>query len=318
MNKSICTNLIVVLTLLGFLITPVLAEEESTTKEEEMAKIAEAMNNPLSYLWMIFTQNDYTRYDGDLLDALGQDEMYNNTFLFQPVLSIQLNEEWKSILRPVFQINSFETLGSVDITTGTTGPAITGVDVDREFGLGDTVLLNVFSDHYTPPFVYGFGYTAMFPTATEDQLGTGKYSVGPAALALSITDKWILGCIAQHWWSYGGDDWMTVDTSSGSVHVDRSDVNLTDFQYILRYRVSPTTNIGCAPNIQYNWETDELSLPIGIGGDMMIKLGKLPVKIGAEFHYYLQQDDAFGPEWKIRTFFVPVVPSPEWSRKPLF
>ena len=39
---------------------------------------------------------------------------------------------------------------------------------------------------------------------------------------------------------------------------------------IIRYRYSDVTNIGAAPNIQYNWETDELSLPVGIGFDTLI------------------------------------------------
>lgn len=46
--------------------------------------------------------------------------------------------------------------------------------------------------------------------------------------------------------------------------------------------------------------------------------GRLPVKVGAELHYYVEQDDDFGPQWLLRFFFVPVLPAPEWSKKPLF
>ena len=92
------------------------------------------------------------------------------------------------------------------------------------------------------------------------------------ALAVSITDKWIIGGVAQHWWSFAGDDTTTVNTSLGPVTVDRPDVNLTDFQYIIRYRYSVLTNIGIAPNVRYNWETDELSLPVWMGFDTLVKL----------------------------------------------
>ena len=64
------------------------------------------------------------------------------------------------------------------------------------------------------------------------------------AIAIHIGEKWIYGVIFQHWWSFAGDD-------------DRKDVNLTDLQYILRYQVTPETNIGSVPNIRYNWEPDE-------------------------------------------------------------
>jgi hypothetical protein len=93
---------------------------------------------------------------------------------------------------------------------------------------------------------------------------------------------------------------------------------LTDFQVVIRRRISPVTNIGMAPNWRYNWETDQLSLPIGGGFDTLIKIGKLPVKIGMEGYYYVEQDDNFGPKWQLRFLFIPVIPSPDWSRRPFF
>ena len=283
----------------------------------EQAAIAEALNNPLSSLWIMFIQNDTTLYEGDLVDSLGKSHLVQNTTLIQPVMPFQLTKNWKAIFRPVIPINSFETVDNLDVTTGTV-PKLTGTDFDRETGLGDIVLWSAFSNHYKPPFVWGFGPTVMLPTATDDKLGTGKYSAGPMALAISLTDDWIFGGVAQHWWSFAGDDSKNIDTSFGKVKTDRPDVNLTDFQYIVRYRYSALTNIGAAPNVQYNWETDELSLPLGFGFDTMGKIGRLPIKFGAEIHYYAVQDDDFGPDWRLRLYFVPVLPSPEWSKKAMF
>jgi len=48
----------IVLTLLAFLMGPVGAAEEALSEEEKQAQIAEAMANPLSNLWMMFSQND--------------------------------------------------------------------------------------------------------------------------------------------------------------------------------------------------------------------------------------------------------------------
>ena len=294
------------------------AADAGVDKMDEDAKIAEAMLNPLSYLWLAFIQNDTTWYDGSILDRLGEDSKVQNTTLLMPVLSMQLTEKWKTIIRPVIPFNSFETIDGVDVSTGSV-PQVTGVNFDRENGMGDIVLWTAFSNQYKAPNIFGFGTTMMFPTATEDMLGTGKYSAGPMALAFHLSDKWVLGTVAQHWWSYADhEENITVNTDLGPVNVKRPDVNLTDIQYVLRYRYSPFTNIGMAPNIRYNWETDELSLPVGIGFDTLIKLGPLPVKIGLEAYYYVEQDDKFGPEWQLRFLFVPVLPSPEWSRKPLF
>ncbi len=158
----------------------------------EEDQIAEALANPLSYLWLMFTQNDTIWYDGDIADKLGEDARVQNTYLIQPVLSIQLTQNWKTIIRPVIPIHSFETVGNVDVTT-TTPSAVRGVDFKRKTGLGDIVLWTAFSNQYTPPFVWGFGPTLMLNTATHDQLGTGKFSAGPMALGVSITEKWIWG-----------------------------------------------------------------------------------------------------------------------------
>jgi hypothetical protein len=73
-----------------------------------------------------------------------------------------------------------------------------------------------------------------------------------------------------------------------------------------------------APNWRYNWETKELDLPIGGGFDTLVKFGPLPIKVGVEAYYHVVRDDNFGPEWQLRFFFIPVLPSPEWARKPLF
>ena len=284
---------------------------------EEMAKIGEAMANPLSYLWLIFMQNDTIWNEGDILDSLNKDAKAQNTSLFMPVLSMQLTEQWKTIFRPVVPINSFNTVDNVNASATNPGSTF-GIDRERETGLGDIVLWTAFSNQYTPPWVWGFGPTIMLNTASDDQLGTGKNSAGPMALVFNITEQWILGAIAQHWWSFSGDDKFNVDTSLGSVRVDRPDVVLTDVQPVIRYRVSQLTNIGMAPNIRYNWETDQLNLPVGMGFDTLIKIGKLPVKVGVEAYYYVERDDDFGPEWQLRFFFVPVVPSPKWSRTPIF
>lgn len=293
------------------------APEAGSEEQAEMAQLAEAMANPLSYLWLIFTQTDTVSYDGDILDTLGEDDLVNNTLLLQPVLSIQLTKEWKTVFRPVIPINSYKTVGNVDLTTGSVEQPF-GVDLERETGLGDIVLWAAFSNQYKPPNIFGFGVTTMLDTATDDQLGTGKNSIGPMALAFRITPKWILGVIGQHWESVSGSDSYTVDTDVGKVKVDRADVSLTDIQPVIRYRLSPLTNIGMAPNWRYNHETDEASIPLGIGFDTLVKMGKVPVKVGAEFYHYVQSDDDFGPDWAVRLLFVPVLPSPEWSRQPLF
>jgi hypothetical protein len=286
-----------------------IGEELAEEGELSADQVAELMANPLSYLWFGMIQNDTYWWDGDLLDLTDEDKKVMNTTLIQPVMSLQLTEKWKTIFRPVIPINSFDTIEGFDIVEDEAegGLRLTS-DWDRKTGLGDIVLWTAFSNQYTPPLVYGFGPTVMMDTASDDVLGTGKWSAGPMGLLAHITDKWIFAAVAQHWWSFAGDN-------------DRDSINLTDFQPIIRYRLSTKTNIGIAPNIRYNWDAksgDKLQLPLGGGISTVVMLGRLPVGIGAEFYYYVDTPDTFGPEYQFRFFFTPVVPSPAWSRSPIF
>ena len=286
---------------------------EVTAEEKEgamtAAQVGELMANPFSFLWFGTIQNDTYWWDGDLLDFTNEGTKVMNTTVIQPVMSMQLTEKWKMIFRPVIPIQSFDTISGFDIITDESEEAVGATaDFERETGLGDILLWSAFTNHYQPPFVWGVGPTIMMDTASDEWLGTGKWSAGPMALVAHITDKWIIGGVAQHWWSFAGDN-------------DRDNVNMTDFQPIIRYRLSAQTNIGTAPNIQYNWSAEsgeQLRLPIGGGISTVVKLGRLPVALGVEYYYMAETPDIFGPEHQLRIVFTPVLTAPEWSRNPLF
>ena len=63
------------------------------------------------------------------------------------MLSVRLTNEWKTVIRPVIPINSFDTVDNVNLSAGSPGN-VTGVDFERRTGLGDTVLWTAFSNQY--------------------------------------------------------------------------------------------------------------------------------------------------------------------------
>lgn len=282
-----CPRLAMVIVLV-VMIAPLAASAE---EEPSLADIAQQTNNPVSSLWLLFIQNDMTIKEGDITDG---DRMWNS-FKFQPVAPFLLTDNIRLINRPVFQLNSFET----------PEPGAGGLDWNRETGLGDTILLQALAPADMDKVVWGVGWTHIFPTASDETLGLEKWAIGPGATAFYLGDKWVLGGIFQHWWDYAGDN-------------DRKDVNLTDFQYVIRYKINPLTQIGCGPNIQYDWEDDQLSFPIGIGMDSTTMIGSMPFRYGFDMQYYIEQDDDFGPQWNFRLFFIPVIHAPGWAKKPLF
>ena len=302
-------------TLLSTTLVLSMASSSLLAKEYTDAEISEMVNNPLGNLWMLFIQNDTKFYGGDLTDTYNNgDELRTNVTLIQPVMPMQLTDNIKLIFRPVIPVISSEVPSGSNAGNGIFDPADPNWSpntTDSHDGIGDIVLWTALATNESakPPNILGFGMTTMLDTASRDELGTGKTSIGPMGLAVRLTDKWIYGVVAQHWWSVMGDS-------------DRDNVNLTDLQYILRYRLTKDTNIGMAPNIQYNWSAknhdDRLTLPVGGGMDTMIKIGPLPVKLGMEYYRFIKTPDAYGPKWQVRFYFSPVIPSPGWSKKAMF
>jgi len=172
-------------------------------------------------------------------------------------------------------------------------------------GLGDSYYVGLISPKEPMKlgkgsFVWGLGFDAGFPTASKDVLGSEKYTAGPSALGVYLGPKWKLGSLVQHYWSYAGDG-------------DRSDVSMTNLQYFYYYGITPTLNIGAGPNIIANWEQeddDRFTVPIGLGINKTVNFGKVPVRIGLEFHKsVIKPDNAPGAEYDIRFYMIPAVPS---------
>ena len=299
------------LALVGLVAAPASAQEEGSL--EYMAKKA---NNPLSDVWLMILQNDFTRLDGDLLPG----SKNFNSLKFQPVMPIPVFDgDYNLILRPVIQpVVSVPLDKDVGDLIGVSPNVIADSDrlkdisedpFGRTTGLGDTVLLTLLGPNRDDGWVWGFGPTWLFPTASEDVLGAEKWGVGPAALVVRLgkeygglgIENWNIGALPQHWWTFAGDD-------------DRSDVNMTDIQYFINWKMNKTQMIGMTPNIRIDWTKDgfedAVQLPIGLGTIGMMKIGKIPCRWGIEAQYYVAQPDDLSADWNFKVFFAPIMLNP--------
>lgn len=309
--RNIVLSLVASTLLVG---TSVIAEEAAAPSQPSDAEIAEMINNPLSYLWMIGMQSDFFFLDGDIP---GADKVHANMTVVMPVMSTQLMDDYKLIFRPWVPFISMDiprNRSDLSLTwpEGINGQPQIGIsDTSWSSGVGDMGMwMSIASNEAAkPPFVWGLGVTAMFNTASSDQYGSGFNSVGPMGLAFYIGEEWIVGGLYQHWWDVGG---------SGKPEFGIDSMSKSNLQYVIQYRINKETNIGCTPNITYDWETEKYDVPVGLGMNTMIKLGPLPVKVGAEVQYHFSNNDRIHNQWQLRLVFVPVIPSPSWSREPLF
>lgn len=283
--------------------------------QADLAALAKKANNPISDAWLLITQNDFTFLEGDAVD----DTEVLNSFKFQPVISAPVfGGDWNFVVRPVLQFNSVPLDDNVGELFGVSpndivaNPSLSEIAADpfgRTTGLGDTVLLTLLGPNTDDGWIYAGGISQIFPTASEDVLGQGKWQIGPAALLARLgsdygkfnIDSFNIGALAQQWWSYAGDD-------------DREGTNQADIQYFLNWKIDATAMIGMTPNISINWDAggsfdDKVALPVGLGYIDLFRVGKLPIRWGVEGQYYLTGPDEIRREANLKVFIAPIIPN---------
>jgi len=292
--------------------------------EPTLAQMSALMDNPLGNVAMWFNQFDYYRMENSTFNENEVQGVYTSIFQFPK----KLNDNWNLINRVILtvpsvpldqdKIDDFNARspsvppggGPIQEPKGPQAP----VDIfsGRTTGLGDSYYVGLFSpsegiDAGAGKFVWGGGFDLSVPTATEDILGSDKWSAGPSALGVYLGPKWKVGALGMHYWDFAGDS-------------DAEDVNLTNLQYFVYYSLNETTSIGAAPNIIANWEQNSdnrFTVPVGLGINKTFQFGKVPVRIGIEAHYSaIKPDDIVGAEWDFRLFIIPAAPSAlfEWMQ----
>ena len=241
------------------------------SQEKDAAKDAQ---NPLANIISMPLQNNTSfGIDGDRT---------SNTLNIQPIYPVSFSNNWVLINRAIIPIESFPDLSQ-------SSGSITG--------LGD---INYTAWLAPPPsggFSWGFGFVSILPTATDDVLGSGKFSLGPSFVLVNMTKKLMLAAVISDWFSIAGDD-------------DREDVNTFYMQYIITYFLANKWYLSTAPIITANWEAEsgqQWTVPFGGGFGKMLKFGNLPVDLQTQAFYYVVKPDG-GPEWQLRLQFKMIFP----------
>lgn len=254
----------------------------------DLAEIDRRLNNPLTSLWSLTFQNNTSFYEGDSIDGTE----YSNNLFFQPFMPFELGSRKQAMftVRPVFPLVTQPIFDSSNPRES----------YDHVTGLGDIQMMLLAGPNDGDGLVWGAGATFKFPTASEDQLGQGKYQAGPAAMVFHMGKPWTLGVIAQHWSSFAGDDL-------------RESVKQTDIQYVLRRSIPGAMSIGMGPTITIDWEAESgnrVTFPVGLGLTKTTRWGKTPFKLRVEVHYSVISPDDYGSTWNLRLQLTPVIPSP--------
>jgi hypothetical protein len=139
--------------------------------------------------------------------------------------------------------------------------------------------------------IWGFGPSINIPTATDDILGSEKWSAGPSAVSLVIDGPWVFGALARNLWSFAGDD-------------DRDSVSQLLVQPFLNYNMNDGWYLTSSPVVTANWESDDgdnrWTVPVGGGFGRVMRIGALPVNLQMQGFYQVERPDG-GADWILRT-----------------
>jgi hypothetical protein len=232
----------------------------SSIGSAQESDIQQKLANPIASLTLLPIQVNYDANIGPLRDGS------RITTNFQPVTPFKLDSEWTLVVRTIVPV-----ISQNDIFPG----------AGDQFGLGDSLQSFFFVPKTVAGFTWGVGPALLWRTGTDTLLTSGKWAAGPTAVALQQTGPWTVGLLANHVWSFAGDE-------------NRQDVSSTFVQPFLSYAASGGWTYTLNTEASYDWKAEQWSVPVNFQIAKLTKLGNQPVSITGGVKYWAESPDA-GP-----------------------
>ncbi len=269
-RKIIRSYFILLYSVLFLLFASQLSAQEEKKKTEGGEDLAAKTQNPVGAMYSLpfkFTF-DYGAENGEA------------TFLnIQPVIPVTIGD-WNLINRVIMPL--IHTPGLVTGTPEIPNP----VQGDGATGLGD-INYSVFLSPADPgKIIWGVGPSLMMNTATDDQLGSGKWSAGPTAVVLIQPKPWTIGLLGRQLWSFAGDS-------------DRASVNQLLLEPFVNYNLDNGWYLITDMILTANWQVESSNrwtIPLGGGVGKMFAIGSQKMNTKLEAYYNVQKPDG-APDW---------------------
>jgi len=270
---------------------PSLGAAEEAHEKMSTDQIAKELANPNNSLASLTFKNQYRWYTGDLPDADDQD---NFTLLFQPVFPFPLAPTASGGKANLFIRPAIPLLVDQPVPKASGGT----LDWDEVSAMGDIGFDLAYGVTEKDGFIWAVGMVGTLPTATDDDVAGKQWRLGPEFIVAKATQTTLFGIFPSHQWDVAG--WGEGDDYS---------FNTTQIQPFLKYLPGGGWAVGTLPIMDYDWEGEEWTIPLNLTASKTLKWGNTPVKLELDLNYYVEQPDAFGPDWMVGINITPVVPN---------
>jgi hypothetical protein len=197
----------------------------------------------------------------------------------QPVVPLSVNRDWNVIIRTILPIISQEE---------------TSPGVGSESGFGDVTQSFFFTPKATSNgLTWAVGPAFLWPLG-DSPLGSEKWGAGPTGLLVKQAGHITLGLLANHIWSYAGQD-------------QRDEISATFLQPSFTYTWPDSTSFTVNSEASYDWTHSQWSVPVNVGFGHLYKIGGQRLQLAAQARVYAASPSG-GPDWGLRfaaTFLFP-------------
>ncbi|EBS7636434.1 hypothetical protein CDR68_22270 [Salmonella enterica] len=152
-------------------------------------------------------------------------------------------------------------------------------------GLGDISLFDVFLLKQQGVKL-GVGPLLTANSAVQDELGSGQWQAGLAAVAVNSTPRWLAGSLVQWQKSFTGDS-------------DRSHVETATFQPFLVYKMSGGWFLRSSAVWSYNVKNDDYMIPVGLGVGRAMVVNKHIINGFIEPQWTVAHEGDYQPQFTV-------------------
>jgi len=167
---------------------------------------------------------------------------------------------------------------------------------EKVFGVSDLVHASFLTANTSGNFSWGAGGMLTVPIATDDRLGSGKWSAGPSFRVTYKSGPWNVGAFGGQIWSFAGDD-------------GRDDVSQLIVRGAVRRQLPNNWYFVSAPIITANWNAvgQKWLVPLGGGFGKVVNIRSNPWAFSLQGYYNAVKLDG-APNWSVRFSVIAAIP----------